>query len=162
MDNRGIHEIHYLPDPTPLRLITRLKSPSLMKDTEPGRKAPVLKLGEKDLPWKNVARVQLWPEKCMILYYAPAWWMRIAVICTPFAWDDVMALTREKLGKKKKIRLPSSLVVPAEQRTRRAASRPRPDPDPVVFPEPEDSPPPDEDTASGESPGQMSMDDMLQ
>ena len=50
-----------------------------------------------------------------------------------------MALTREKLGKKKKIRLPSSLVIPPEQRTRRPAA-PRP-----TFEEPE------------ESPGQMSL-----
>ena len=75
----------------------------------------------------------------MILYYAPSWWMRIAAACTPFIWDDVMALTREKLGKKKKIRLPSSLVIPPEQRTRRPAA-PRP-----TFEEPE------------ESPGQMSL-----
>ena len=132
VDNRGIHEIHYLPDPTPVRLIARLKSPALMKNAEPGKRVAVLKLEEKDLPWKNVARVQLWPEKCMILYYAPSWWMRAAVVCTPFVWDDVMAITREKLGKKKKIRLPGSLVVPAEQRTRRPASRP-------AYPEPDES-----------------------
>ena len=134
VDSRGIHEIHYLPNPTPLRLIARLKSPALMKAAEQGASARYLKLSEKDLPWKNVARVQLWPEKCMILYYAPSWWMRVAVACTPFIWDDVMALTREKLGKKKKIRLPASLVIPAEQRPRRAAPPPRPvfeDPDPV-------------------------------
>ena len=59
-----------------------------------------------------MARVQLWPEKCMILYYAPASWLRIAVECTPFTWEDVMGLTREKLGKKRKIRLPQSLVIP--------------------------------------------------
>lgn len=153
VDNRGIHEIHYLPNPTPLRLITRLKSPSLMKNAE----GNVLKLSEKDLPWKNVARVQLWPEKCMVLYYAPGWWLRIAVACTPFVWDDVMMLTKEKLGKKKKIRLPASLVIPADQRTRRAAARPQfpdPEPEPEYGPEP-DQPP--EDT-----PGQISMDDMLE
>ena len=139
VDSRGIHEVHYLPNPTPLRLIVRMRSPSLLRETESGGAAPLLKLSEKDLPWKNVARVQLWPEKCMILYYAPSWWMRIAAACTPFIWDDVMALTREKLGKKKKIRLPSSLVIPPEQRTRRPAA-PRP-----TFEEPE------------ESPGQMSL-----
>ena len=160
VDNRGIHEIHYLPDPTPLRLITRLKSPSLMKNAEQGRKTTVLKLGEKDLPWKNVARVQLWPEKCMVLYYAPGWWLRIAVVCTPFIWDDVMALTKEKLGRKKKIRLPASLVIPAEQRTRRTASRPQFDQEPVVFPE--DDLPPEEKVPQEDSPGQMSMDDLMQ
>ena len=134
VDSRGVHEVHYLPDPTPVKLIARLRSPALMKEAGQGNGVPVLKLSEKDLPWKNVARVQLWPEKCMILYYAPSWWMRVAVACTPFIWDDVMALTREKLGKKKKIRLPASLVIPAEQRPRRAAPPPRPvfeDPDPV-------------------------------
>lgn len=143
VDSRGIHEVHYLPDPTPLRLIARLKSPALLREAERGGSAAVLKLSEKDLPWKNVARVQLWPEKCMILYYAPSWWMRVAVACTPFTWDDVMALTREKLGKKKKIRLPASLVVPAVPRARQAAARPR------RVPEPE------------ESPGQLSMDDLF-
>ena len=132
VDNRGIHEVHYLPDPTPIRLMARLRSPALMKNMEQGKRVAVLKLGEKDLPWKNIARVQLWPEKCMILYYAPSWWMRIAVACTPFVWDDVMAMTREKLGKKRKIKLPDSLVIPAEQRTRRAMPRP-------AFPEPEES-----------------------
>ena len=124
VDNRGIHEIRYLPDPTPVKLLARLKSPSLLREAKQGPVA-VLKLDEKELSWKNVARVQLWPEKCMILYYAPSWWMRIAAACTPFSWNDAMMLTREKLGKKKKIRLPSSLVIPAEQRARNPVSRPR-------------------------------------
>ena len=148
VDNRGIHEIHYLPNPTSVKLIARMKSPALMKNAGQGNGVAVLKLGEKDLPWKNVARVQLWPEKCMILYYAPSWWMRIAAACTPFIWDDVMALTREKLGKKKKIKLPASLVIPAEQRTRRTAPRPEPR---HVFPDPEPEPEPEE------SAGQMSL-----
>ncbi len=134
VDNRGIHEIHYLPNPTPVRLIARLKSPALMKRAEQGAGVNVLKLSETDLPWKNVARVQLWPEKCMILYYAPSWWLRIAAACTPFIWDDVMSLTREKLGKKRKIRLPASLVIPAEQRAGRTASHSVSRP---VFPDPE-------------------------
>ena len=142
-DNRGIHEIHYLPNPTPIKLIARLRSPVQMRNAVQGSSGPVLKLSEKTLAWKDVARVQLWPEKCMILYYAPAWWMRIAAACTPFAWDDVMELTREKLGKKRKVKLPSSLVIPAEQRTRRAVSRPK------YNPGPEDSP------------GQLSMDTLF-
>ena len=143
VDSRGIHEIHYLPDPTPVRLIARLKPPSLIRKAEVGKNGiPVLELEEKDLPWKNVARVQLWPEKCMVLYYAPSWWMRIAAVCTPFVWNDVMDLTREKLGRKKKIRLPSSLVLPPQQRSRRAVPRPKP-----AFEQPE----------SAESDGQLSL-----
>ena len=145
VDNRGLHEVHYLPDPTPLKLIARLQSPAQMKEAMQGTGAPVLKLGEKHLAWKDVARVQLWPEKCMILYYAPGWWMRIAAACTPFIWEDVTALTREKLGRKRKVKLPSSLVVPAEPRSRRTVSRPKYTPEPG----PEDSP------------GQMSMDTLF-
>ena len=119
-DSRGIHEIHYLPNPTPLKMLARLKSPALIGEGGADGRAPVVKLSEKNLAWKDVARVQLWPEKCMILYYAPVRWLRIAVVCTPFTWEDVMALTREKLGKKRKIRLPQSLVIPAEPKARRA------------------------------------------
>jgi hypothetical protein len=90
----------------------------------------------------------------MILYYAPSWWMRIAVACTPFSWDDVMMLTKEKLGKKKKIRLPSSLVISVEQKRRSAEPRK------VVFPEPEAYPEP-EARPEEDSPGQMSMEDMF-
>ena len=118
VDNRGVHEIHYLPKPTALKLIARLKSPALLRQA--GGSVAVLKLSEKDLLWRNVARVQLWPEKCMILYYAPGWWLRIAVTCTPFTWEDAMGLTREKLGRKRKIRLPSSLVIPPQPKARRA------------------------------------------
>ena len=143
VDNRGVHETHYLPDPTPLRLITRLKSPALMKEAGENSGAAVLKLNEKHLAWKDVARVQLWPEKTMILYYAPGWWLRIAAVCTPFSWDDVMGLTREKLGRKRKIRLPSSLRIPAEEKARRNR------PEAVSAPMP------------AETPGQLSMDDMM-
>ena len=145
VDNRGIHEIHYLPNPTSIKLMARLRSPAQMRNAAQGSSGPMLKLSEKNLAWKDVARVQLWPEKCMILYYAPAWWLRIAAACTPFVWDDVMGITREKLGKKRKVKLPSSLVIPAEQRSQRTVSRPKYTPDPG----PEDSP------------GQLSMDTLF-
>lgn len=120
VDNRGIHEIRYLPDPTPVKLLARLESPARMKEAAgQDTSVPVLRLSEKNLAWKDVARVQLWPEKCTVLFYAPARWLRSAVICTPFTWDDVMELTRNKLGKKRKILLPQSLVVPAEPKIRR-------------------------------------------
>jgi hypothetical protein len=121
VDNRGVHETRYLPNPTKLKLITRLRFPTNVSDAE-----QVVKLSERDLPWKNVSRVQLWPEKCMILFYAPGWWLRIPVICTPFSWEDTMGMIREKLGKKKKVRLPASLAQPAEIRGRRGPAAPEP------------------------------------
>ena len=45
-----------------------------------------------------------------MLFYAPSWWLRIPVVCTPFTWDDTMEYIREKLGRKKKVRLPQTLV----------------------------------------------------
>lgn len=129
VDSRGIHEIRYLPNPTPVKLLTRMKPPALLREAGQSGPVPVLKLGEKDLAWRDVARVQLWAEKCMILYYAPSWWLRIPVACTPFSWDDVMGLTREKLGKKRKLRLPPSLVIPPEMKTRRTKAQPAPAPE---------------------------------
>ena len=162
VDSRGIHEIHYLPDPTPLRLLARLKSPSRAGRAGADGKAAVLKLSEKDLAWKDVARVQLWPEKCMILFYAPARWLRIAVVCTPFSWDDVMNLTREKLGKKKKILLPRSLSVspgPAARRTGRPEGRFPVTPETREIRE-EDSRGPDEDPEPGAAPEQTGFQDL--
>lgn len=129
VDNRGIHETRYLPDPTPLKLIARLKSPALAEQAVRSGPVPVLRLSGKDLAWKDVARVQLWPEKCTVLYYAPAKWLRAAVVCTPFTWDDVMELTRNKLGKKRKILLPKSLVIPAAPKPRKAGPQVQPAPE---------------------------------
>lgn len=120
IDNRGIHEARYLPNPTPLKLLARLKSPALMKNADPESPVPVLKIGETNLAWKDVARVQVWPEKCMILFYAPGWWLRIPAACTPFVWQDAMDFIRNKIGKKKAIRLPASLTVSAVPAPRRA------------------------------------------
>ena len=109
VDSRGIHVTRYLPDPTAMKLILRLKSPGLLREADPEAERPILKLGETDLPWREVVRVQLWPEKCYILFYAPRWWMRAAVRCTPFSWDDALFFVRDKLGKKKAVDLPAHL-----------------------------------------------------
>ena len=123
VDSRGIHETRYLPDPTPLKLLLRLKSPAAAKQAE-GGETRVLMLSRRDLAWKDVARVQLWPEKCMILFYAPAWWLRIPAVCTPFSWDDTIGLAREKLGKKKKVKLPPSMQADAPAARRTAVQAP--------------------------------------
>ena len=103
IDSRGVHVTRYLPNPTPLKLAVRLKSPRMMNLVDPEAETPVLRLDERDLPWREVARVQLWPEKCYILFYSPAWWLRIPVRCTPFSWEDAMTFVRDRLGKKKNV-----------------------------------------------------------
>ena len=116
VDNRGVHVTRYLPDPTPLKLLLRLKSPGMMRQADPEAQTPILRLGEQDLPWRAVSRVQLWPEKCYILFYAPAWWLRIPVRCTPFSWEDALFYVRDKLGKKKAVNLPEHLRTQAERK----------------------------------------------
>ena len=101
---------------------------------DPEADTPVLRLDEKNLSWREVARVQLWSEKCMVLFYAPAWWLRIPVACTPFTWDDTLSFVRDKIGKKKAVQLPDSLRV-ASASSRRAA-RPK---QPVLVPEVEEA-----------------------
>ena len=125
IDNRGVHETVYLPDPTPLKLLARLRSPALLREADTSGSVTVLRLSRKDLAWRDVARIQLWPESCRVLVYAPSRWLRVAVTCTPFTWDDTMALIRNKLGRKKKVLLPPSLVVAAPPARRAARSQVR-------------------------------------
>ncbi|MDO5434960.1 MAG: hypothetical protein Q4G19_01165 [Clostridia bacterium] len=135
VDKSGIHIRYYLPDPTPVKLLARMKKPSLAKQAVLSGGTPVLSVGGQELAWKNVARVQLWPEKCLILFYAPKWWMRAAVRCTPETWFDVLTLVQEKLGKKKAVVLPAQLRVSAQNTPR----TPRKKPEPVLVPEIEEA-----------------------
>ena len=43
------------------------------------------------------------------------------MVCEPFIWADVTGLIREKIGKKKGIRLPESLIVAAAPSRKKAA-----------------------------------------
>ena len=156
VDSRGIQETRYLPDPTPLKLILRLKAPKMPEEDGESR---VVKLGERRIAWKDVTRVQLWTEKCTVLFYAPSWWLRIPVVCTPFTWDDTMEYIREKLGRKKKVRLPRTLVdqTPAPSR-RRGSAAPRYTEPEVYQTRMEDLDPPEAfpegDPGAGDPPGE--------
>ena len=114
-DSRGVHVRLYLPEPTALKLLARFRTPALRSRADASGTVPVVLIAEKDLAWKDVARVQLWPEKLIILFYAPRWWQRAALPCTPFTWTDCQELIREKLGKKKKVILPPSLRAAKEK-----------------------------------------------
>lgn len=110
VDGRGIHIQQYLPEPTPLKLMLRLRSPRLMEQFNPAD--GFLLIGQRELSWKDIARVQLWPEKTMILFYFPTWWMRLALPCTAFTYEDSMDFIRDKLGRKKGVILPQELTAP--------------------------------------------------
>ena len=174
IDSRGVHASRYLPSPTALKLLARLKSPRLLSQVDPESENPVLLLEERDLPWRAVSRVQLWPEKCYILFYAPAWWLQIPVRCTPFSWDDALFFVRDKLGKKKSVDLPDHLRVQAAKvpssRKRKAEPAssspvsvyipPRDEEPAPIGSEPESAYPPQEsrEDAFSESEGQLRMD----
>ena len=62
VDSKGVHVSCYLPNPTPMKLALRLRSPRLMQEVDPADEVPTVLLSQQDLAWKDVARVQLWPE----------------------------------------------------------------------------------------------------
>ncbi len=124
-DGRGIHIQQYLPQPTALKLLLRLKSPSLMQQYDPAE--GILLISQKELLWKDIARVQLWPEKTLILFYAPAWWMRLALPCTPFTYEDCFTFIQEKLGKKKDVELPAELLLPPQPKPEKPKTKKEPE-----------------------------------
>ena len=103
VDARGIHVQKYLPEPTALKLVLRGKSPRMLDAMGDEN---LLLVSSTEIAWKDITRVQLWPEKNMILFYAPKWWMHLALPCTPFTWEDALDCIREKIGKKKAVTLP--------------------------------------------------------
>ena len=111
VDGRGIHVTTRVPGPTKLRMLARFRSPAEAETAE----APVVRLEE--IAWKDVTRVQLWPEKCMVLFYAPKAWLRVSIVCTPYTWEDTLTMIRTKIGKKKTVTLPDSLRVKTEKKT---------------------------------------------
>ena len=119
IDAQGIHVQLYLPHPTKLKLLLRGKSPSLADGC-----GEVLLLSGQEILWKDIQRVQLWPEKNMILFYAPKWWMRVSLPCTPFTWEEALAFIREKIGKKKTIVLPAECRQTAPAKAQKKASKP--------------------------------------
>lgn len=127
VDGRGVHIQQYLPQPTPLKLMLRLKPASLMEQYDP--EEGILLISQKEILWKDIARVQLWPEKTMILFYAPAWWMRLALPCTPYTYEDSLTFIQEKLGKKKDVKLPGELLLPVQPKAEKPASPSKPKPE---------------------------------
>lgn len=108
VDGRGVHVQTYLPHPTPMKLLLRMKPAALLQQYDPAE--GILLIDQREVMWKDIARVQLWPEKTMILLYSPAWWLRLALPCTPFTYEDSLGFIQEKLGRKKGVILPGELT----------------------------------------------------
>ena len=117
IDSAGMHVQVYLPHPTPLKLLMRLRSPQLMARVDD---TDVLLIASREIAWKEIRRVQLWSEKGCILIYAPVWWQRLCLPCTADTWHDALDFIREKIGKKKDVVLPPECVQTAPPKPRRA------------------------------------------
>ena len=117
IDSAGLHVQQYLCGPTALKLLLRMKSPRLLESM--GEEDMVL-IASREIAWKELRRVQLWPEKTMLLLYAPRWWLRLSVPCTPHTWADALAFIRDKIGKKKDVILPPECVQTAPPKAGRS------------------------------------------
>ena len=122
LDAKGAHATVYLLDPTPLQLLCRLRSPALLKQGRQGPSGVILPLETREIPWKAVARVQLWPGKPLILLYAPAWWLRLALPASAGQYDAALDYIQEKLGRRRDVRLPQALRAAPKPRKARAAA----------------------------------------
>lgn len=111
MDRTGIHLLRTLINPTPLQ---QLMNGCFFRQERPDENG-LISLPPRELKWRDIARVQLWPEKGLILFYAPHWWMRVALPCLPATWGDALAFLRDKVGKKKNLLLPPALRVDRQQ-----------------------------------------------
>ena len=120
IDNTGLHVQQYLTNPTALKLLMHLKSPALLAQTGPDG---LLLIGMKEIPWKEIRRVQLWHEKGLILLYAPAWWQRLCIPCTRETWLDALGFIRDKIGKKKDVILPPECVQVTPPKPKKSAPK---------------------------------------
>ena len=156
VDSRGIHVQEYLPDPTAMKLLLRGKSPRLLDSLGEDN---LLLIASREIAWKDIARVQLWPEKTMILFYAPKWWMRVSLPCTPFTWEDALEFIRDKIGKKKSVVLPPECRQDAPAKVKPARARAFQEDDLPPMPIPEEEIPPE---AAQETEGDFtSLEDVL-
>ena len=125
-DKSGVNLRVLLPKPTAIKLLAHFRSPRLLRD-ESCRMEYGLLVDERRVAWKDVRRVQLWPEKGMFLLYGPRWWLRLAVPCDEEGWREMSALVTEKLGHKKGARVPASLkAAPKAKSTGRRSRSPAP------------------------------------
>lgn len=105
IDSKGLHIERYLPDPTVIQLLARLKPPAALTEHPD---SPLL-MDISDVAWKDINRVQLWPERSYIILYSPAWWQCMAMPAAPQVWNDALEQIRQRIGKKKGVILPYAL-----------------------------------------------------
>ncbi|MBR6028988.1 MAG: hypothetical protein IKP40_07850 [Clostridia bacterium] len=105
LDGKGAHLRIFLPAPTPLKLLLR----GLRPDKQTAYPGEPVQTASLDIAWKDIRRVQLWPEKGAVLLYAPHFWLRVWLPCTADTWQPVLQEMQSRLGKKKQVSLPACL-----------------------------------------------------
>ena len=108
-DKSGVTLRVLLPKPGALCLLAHLRSPKLAARADLQREYGLL-LSEQSLRWKEIRRVQWWQERSLLLLYAPAPWLRMALPCTAECWPELTSLIREHLGRRKDLRLPDCFL----------------------------------------------------
>ena len=103
----GITVLTDLVRPSPLKLLCHFRDPSILRAE---RAMQSLRVQEERLSWEDVCRVQVWPEKSLLLFYATPHFLTLALPCTPFEWEDVLGETAEALKKRDDVRLPKELL----------------------------------------------------
>lgn len=131
IDAKGATIVIRLENPSSLQLLTRGKSPAL-------RGQPV-EMAHREIKWEDVARIQLWEEKLLLLCYAPSWWMRLAVPMPPEAWPSAIMYLHKTLPKKKDLAtvLPELILHPDESWNDVAADMAPPIIPPAELPAPQ-------------------------
>lgn len=119
IDSTGLHVQQYLTQPTALKLALRGKSPHMLDQVD---ESGLLLVASRGIAWKEIRRVQLWPEKGVIILYAPAWWQRLSLQCTRETWLDALGFIRDKIGKRKDVILPPECVQAAPAKPKKAAA----------------------------------------
>ena len=76
VDIRGFHVRTALPGANRVKLWMHGKSAALMDTADTNGRVII---SEKGLAWKDIARVQLWTDKRLMLLYSPRWLMKLSV-----------------------------------------------------------------------------------
>ena len=89
VDIRGFHVRTALPGANRVKLWMHGKSAALMDTADTNGRVII---SEKGLAWKDIARVQLWTDKRLMLLYSPRWWMKLSVPILLAKWNDVLTM----------------------------------------------------------------------
>ncbi len=110
IDQKGVHAKTYLLRPSAIKYWLRMQPvPAwLNSGKEP------LPVGEKDVAWQELRRVQGWPDKEIILLYAPRWWLSMALYCLPGTYEEAVQFIYDHVKKRSQVKMAVPPQLPEE------------------------------------------------